>query len=460
MVTFADLTSPTKQELWAVLALRHAAGIGPRRAKRLVESFGSAFAAVDAGLASAEAWTARDLMSTRIAKSFATESWRAAATEEWKAIQKTGCAFLAWSDPQYPDVLRSLVDAPLLLYCKGNLALLNGPAVGVVGARNCTREGVAVSAFFSRGLTKAGVAVISGMAKGIDRAAHLAGLEGAGRSIAVLGTGIDVVYPPCNADLYELLGREGLIVSEFAPGSTPNPKHFPIRNRLISGLSQGVLVVEAAGRSGSLITARLALEQNRDVFAVPGHTMATVSAGCRELIRRGAKAVFSADDILQDLAPLLTLEARAALQKRQETLAGEHPAPARRQGNNPHEADLASAEAVLPSNELPWMAEAQPRRRAKANTSAPQPGRKRAVRSEQGQPSCITPAKAVPQQPMGLSAEESRILASLSTEEQHIDVLTRALGMDVAKLSGLLTVLEIRGLVLRKPGMLYSLPKA
>ncbi|MDL2291514.1 DNA-processing protein DprA, partial [Desulfovibrio sp. OttesenSCG-928-F20] len=316
MSTFADLSLDEQRELWAVLALRHAKGIGPCRARRLAEHFGSAFAAAEAGMSRPTAWAECGVTTKQTATAFALGHWRENAKGEWCALRKSGVSFIMWSDARYPSLLREINDAPLLLYYKGDLALLGGPALAVVGARQCTPEGIAVSAWFSRALSLAGVAVISGMAMGIDRAAHLAGLRGPGRSIAVLGTGIDVVYPGCNADLYALLRQNGLIISEYGPGVGPAARHFPIRNRIISGLSSGVLVVEAAGRSGSLITARLALEQNRDVFAVPGHTMAAVSEGCRELIRRGARPVFDADDILEDLAPLLELEARRALEKR------------------------------------------------------------------------------------------------------------------------------------------------
>ncbi len=158
-----------------------------------------------------------------------------------------------WSDAEYPEVLRQIIDAPLLLYFSGQLSLPRGPAVGVVGARDCTREGIAVSAFFARGLSRAGVAVISGMARGIDRAAHLAGLEGPGGTIAVLGSGLEQLYPKRHKRLAdEIVAKGGALVSEFPLNMKPWPSNFPRRNRIISGLSHGVLVVEATQRSGSL----------------------------------------------------------------------------------------------------------------------------------------------------------------------------------------------------------------
>lgn len=482
MACFTDLSPDAKKELWATLALRHTRDIGARRAKRLVEYFGSALAAAEAGLSSPRAWGTVKSIPQRAARDFAAENWRAGAAAEWTAVQRHGCSFLLWTDERYPDPLRQISDAPLLLYYKGDVSLLRGPAVAVVGARDCTREGVAVSAFFARGLSRAGVTVISGMALGIDRAAHLAGMEGPGKSIAVLGTGIDVCYPPHNRDLYELFGRQGLLLSEYSPGTGALAPHFPVRNRLISGLSQGVLVVEAAGRSGSLITARLALEQNRDVFAVPGHTMAGVSAGCRDLIRLGAKAVFNADDILHELAPLLALEAQNALEQRRREQAKMKKSPARNPAHDDHADILNNAEPVLPQGELPWIAGCSPasgsgRKKNRNGRATPT----RAAPPDSGQtvlcphpsfaPNTRLPEKAPgpcpytrpspvaarPSAPV-LSHEENRVIAGLSSRQTHIDALALTLDMDVSLLSGLLAVLEVRGLVRRAPGMFYSLP--
>jgi DNA processing protein len=443
MTTFTLLNDAERKELWACLALRHASGIGPLRAMLLAEDYGSALAAVEAALSVPAAWAERGLIPERIARDFAREQWREAARAEWNALRRSGFSFLLRGDPAYPPLLREIPDAPLLLYYKGNLELLRGPAVGVVGSRDCTREGLAVTAFFARALSRAGITVISGLAKGIDRAAHLAGLEGPGRSIAILGTGIDRLYPPHNADLAEKMETLGLLLSEFPPGTPAAARHFPIRNRLISGLARGILVVEAAARSGSLITARLALEQGREVFAVPGHTMAAVSEGCRSLIRQGAKAVFSADDILAELAPLLRPEVRKALDER--LADGDRrrkiPLP-RRRADNRHEDSLAKAESVLPEGDLPWLApeEAVLRRQDKAGP----PGR--------------NPAP-VPL-PENLEPPERAILEALKGGKAHIDELARRLDQEVACLSGRLLALEMRGLVIRLPGAIYARPEA
>jgi DNA processing protein len=442
MTTFALLSGSDRKELWACLALRHASGIGPLRAMRLVEAYGSALAAVEAALAVPAAWAERGLIPDRIARNFAREQWREAARAEWNAVRRSGFPFLLPGDPAYPPLLREIPDAPLLLYYKGNPELLRGPAVAVVGSRDCTREGLAVTAFFARALSRAGITVISGLAKGIDRAAHLAGLEGPGRSIALLGTGIDRIYPPHNADLAEKMETLGLLLSEFPPGTPAAPRHFPIRNRLISGLARGVLVVEAAARSGSLITARLALEQGREVFAVPGHTMAAVSEGCRSLIRQGAKAVFAADDILLELAPLLHPEVRKALDERlaEGDRRKRSPMP-RRKADNRHEDALAKAESVLPEGDLPWLApdEAALRRSGKAKVPERNPA-------------------PVPL-PGNLEPPEKAILEALKAGKTHIDELSRLLDQEVACLSGRLLMLEMRGLVTRLPGAIYARPE-
>ena len=561
LATFQELAPADRAELWACLALRYSRGLGALRIRRLLDVFGSAYAAVQACFASPRAWHDVGVASVYAGRDFIKEDWREQALQEWTALQREGCSFLLWNMPQFPLLLQEVADAPLFFYYKGDLSLLSNPTVGVVGSRRCTHEGLAVAAFFSRGLSLAGVTVISGMAKGIDRAAHVAGLKECGKSIGVLGTGVDVVYPPCNADLAEAMGREGLLLSEFAPGAAAASTHFPIRNRLISGLSRGVLVVEAAGRSGSLITARLALEQGRDVFAVPGHTTAACSEGCRDLIRRGAKAVFNADDILQELAPLLAQDAAKALELRQRRKP-----QAEKDASNAYAMQskaMEEAEAVLPEGDLPWRAPEEPAPTRKAKQAEEKKGIKTAKAGKSAaeqaalfsfqqdlffpyqavEGALLTPGGAArdpmrvlpdtapsgtagnavatlpepipgacgaalnhfsvpPAMPLsdpkntapkgtalkstaaecaesapvdtpeacqqraelllcalerlGLSAEELLVAQQLGART-HIDDVCRALGMAVPAVSSTLAMLEIRGVVQRHPGMVYSL---
>lgn len=211
----------------------------------------------------------------------------------------------------YPTNLKELPDAPVVLYVIGNVELLNEPQVGVVGSRRPTPGGRRVAKEFCEQLVRSGLVITSGMAMGIDAAAHQGALGCYGGTIAVLGTGVDQVYPVRHKDLYSLIANHGAVVSEFPLGTEPFAGNFPKRNRIISGLSLGVLVVEAAIESGSLISARLAAEQGRDVFAVPGSVINPLSRGCHKLIREGAVLVESADDILMELAPLLKQQLQA-----------------------------------------------------------------------------------------------------------------------------------------------------
>jgi DNA processing protein len=205
---------------------------------------------------------------------------------------------------RYPPLLAQIANPPECLWIRGDPSLLLRPAVAVVGARSATRDGLLMAAQIAGDLARSQLVVVSGLARGIDSAAHAAALDAGGTTIAVLGTGIDVVYPSENAGLHERIGQRGLIVTEFPPGAFANPAHFPQRNRIISGLSKGVVVVEAREKSGSLITARLAGDQGRDVMVVPGPAGTGQNRGGHALLRDGAKLVESAVDILQELGLL------------------------------------------------------------------------------------------------------------------------------------------------------------
>lgn len=210
-------------------------------------------------------------------------------------------------DDEYPPLLREIPDPPLALHYRGDLSLLRQPSVAVVGSRRATPYAVNAAAHLSRQLVASGLAIVSGLARGVDSAAHHATLDAGGTTIAVLGTGIDVVYPRSNLRLFRLIAEKGLIVTELAPGSPPKPEHFPIRNRVISGLTHGTVIVEATSRSGSLITARMAAEQNREVFAVPGSIFSAGSEGTHRLIQYGARLVHDANDVLDELPKTLGL---------------------------------------------------------------------------------------------------------------------------------------------------------
>lgn len=302
-VPFEQLSEEGRQEYWATLALRHTDGMGRRSIAKLLKAFGTAWNVCK----NIDHWGELGIGGAKV-RAFRKEEWRKEAKKEWEQAAQSDCAMVLWASPQYPACLRELSDAPSLLYARGLLSLLQGPCIGVVGTRVPTKDGRMLAENFGQALSLAGVTVVSGMALGIDRHTHQGALTGSGRSIGVLGTGIDRIYPASNEELFGQMARKGLLVSEFPPDTAPQAANFPVRNRIISGLSLGVVVVEAALRSGSLVTARLALEQNREVFAVPGRALSPHSLGCQNLVREGARAVFNAEDILADLAPLLKAE--------------------------------------------------------------------------------------------------------------------------------------------------------
>ena len=217
------------------------------------------------------------------------------------AARAGGIAAVPWSDRGYPALLAAIPDPPPVLWLRGDRSALDGPAVAVVGSRAGTAYACEVSRTLGADLASRGVTVVSGLARGVDSAAHRGVLAAGGRTIAVLGSGVDVVYPSEHADLAGEIVRRGLLVSEFPPGTTPRPAHFPMRNRLISGLSRAVVVVEASERSGSLITARLALEQGRDVMAVSGNVLSGRNRGAHALLRDGARIVETAVDVVEEL---------------------------------------------------------------------------------------------------------------------------------------------------------------
>jgi len=226
-----------------------------------------------------------------------------ATDERWLA--GPGRQLVTWGSPSYPALLAEIADAPLVLFVEGDCTALTLPQLAIVGSRNPTPIGRDTAAHFAGHLAAAGLAIVSGLALGIDAAAHRGAIEGGGRTIAVLGCGLDRIYPFENAGLARQVAARGALVSDLPTGTAPIKQHFPRRNRLISGLSVGTLVVEAALRSGSLITARLAAEQGREVFAIPGSIHSPLSRGCHRLIRQGAKLVETADDIFTELGALL-----------------------------------------------------------------------------------------------------------------------------------------------------------
>ncbi|MBT9540961.1 DNA-processing protein DprA [Thiobacillus sp.] len=280
---------------WLRLAL--APGVGNTSLIRLLTAFGSPEAVLASGRTALSAHLSSAQCDALLGEP---DAALLETTLTW--LDQPSNSLLTLADADYPTTLLEIGDPPAVLYCKGRRSLLGQPGLGVVGSRNATPQGVRDAEAFAHALSDAGFTIISGLALGIDAAAHRGGLAGAGSSIAIIGTGLDRIYPARNKALAHQLAENGLVISEFALGTPPLPGHFPRRNRLISGLSRGVLVVEAAPDSGSLITARVATEQGREVFAIPGSIHSPLARGCHALIKQGAKLVESAADILDELA--------------------------------------------------------------------------------------------------------------------------------------------------------------
>ncbi|BBL76527.1 DNA-processing protein DprA [Methylomagnum ishizawai] len=281
------------------LALHRAPLIGSRRFASLLSHFGTPKAVFEAGTA---AWTALKIPEKTIAY-FQNPDWGTVAHDlDWLNGSQRHC--LTLHDPRYPALLREIADPPPLLFVVGEPAALASRQVAMVGSRNPSASGRKAAHHLARELAAAGYGVVSGLALGIDAAAHRGALDGNGITLAVAGTGPDQIYPRQHRALaQEIVERGGAILSEFPPGTEPKAGNFPRRNRIISGLALGTLVVEAAEQSGSLITARLALEQGREVFAVPGSIYSPVSKGCNDLIQEGAKLVQSVRDIVEEFGP-------------------------------------------------------------------------------------------------------------------------------------------------------------
>lgn len=288
---------PHDGELGAWLRLSLVPGLGGRGMRRLLTELGlpSRIFAAGRGVLAA-------ISGESIAERILAHDSRASVDAALAWASQPGCAVVTLADAAYPPRLLEIPDPPAVLYVRGRAELLARDSLAVVGSRNATRQGLENAASFARAFGDAGLTIVSGLALGIDAAAHRGALDSAASTIAVLGTGIDVVYPPRNAELFAAIAERGALATEFPLGTPALAANFPRRNRLISGLARGVLVVEAALSSGSLITARMAADQGREVFAIPGSIHSPLAKGCHELIRQGAKLVESAQDVLDEIA--------------------------------------------------------------------------------------------------------------------------------------------------------------
>ena len=297
-------------------------------------------------LESVQAWQRRDCRHSVVAKARAIQ----------QACRAQGIWLLTPGDADYPEPLRHIHDAPVVLYCLGNRALLQREQIGIVGSRNATRAGLDHARGFAAALGGEGFVITSGLALGIDGAAHAGALDAGYPTLAVIGSGFDRLYPSQHRKLADRIVNHGLLMSEYPPGVRARAAHFPQRNRLISGMSRGILVVEAGLRSGSLITARLALEQGREVFAIPGSVHSPVARGCHHLIKQGARLVETVDDVLEELGTWWTPSGSAPPVTSRATPAGEleprEIAVLEALGYDPQSTDQLCSETGLPADQL------------------------------------------------------------------------------------------------------------
>jgi DNA processing protein len=394
-----------EQRSWVTLAL--VPGVGTAMFIRLLARFRTPEAVLTASRRSLE-----EVVGPKLAERITQYSDVADVAGQETAMAKWDASLVTLEDASYPLRLAEIYDPPLLLFVRGRMLEAEQPCVAIVGTRRATPYGVRMAEKFGRELAARGITVVSGMANGVDTAAHRGALEAGGNTIAVLGCGVDVVYPQQNADLMKEIIAKGSVVSQFPMGTTPSPGHFPYRNRIISGMSLGTLVIEAPLSSGALITARQAAEQGREVFAVPGQIGVINSQGPHLLIREGAKLVESVEDILVELE----LPASVRVEQR-------------------HQANFKSDER--PREPIP------PARPAIALMDKPQP---------------TPPPRVDPPKPSvsASTTEERRILDALSPNGSHVDEIAQVCRVSVSQALSALTLLELKGLVRQFSGKRFA----
>lgn len=297
------------------MALNAVPGLGNARIKKLIDRFGCAKTVFSS---SAKDLGSSGIVSSEIVNLIKTLDVDDYLKQEAQLIKRFGTEVVAFTDEQYPKNLKEIPDCPVLLYCKGNISKLDHLAVAVVGSRKASMYGQATAEKLGTNLAELGIAVVSGMARGIDTCAHRGALKAKGITAAVLGCGLSHIYPPENKKLFDQIAEQGTVISEFSMATPPAAYHFPQRNRIISGLSLGVVVVEASFKSGALITSDFALEQGREVFAVPGKIDNPAALGVNRLIQQGAKLINGVEDIIEELKPHLQLPVERSIQKEEE----------------------------------------------------------------------------------------------------------------------------------------------
>jgi DNA processing protein len=388
-------------------------GVGYQTIQRLLTAFGSAQRALDATL---EELTQVEGLTANISQQLVSGKSRVSVDQELELIEAHNCHVLAINDSAYPMLLKEIADPPPLLYVRGELGQPDAPSITIVGTRSPTNYGKTISRQLSQQLAESGITVISGFARGIDTCAHQGALQANGRTIAVLGNGLSQIYPAENRELADEIMKSGALISEFPMAMSPFPKNFPRRNRVVSGMSSGTVVVEASIRSGSLITARHAAEQGREVFAVPGQIFSNQSKGSHQLINQGAKLINAIDDIWEAF-------------------------PNRR----------LTPSLTSPPIQLPLDQNDSARGRVNSNLFAEVSARDTSIGSTGT--SSANPSVQATQQ---LSTDERAILEAIGVPCSHIDQIARTTALPMNKVSSALVMLELKGIVQQMPGKQFA----
>ncbi len=390
------------ERLHETLLLSFAPGIGPAAVNALLEALPEPGSLLDATVSDLRAVGASDRLAEAVRSARGNDAYR----RELDRCHACGVRLVTPMSDDFPTLLRHIDPVPPVLWVRGRIEAMSGTMISIVGARRCSPYGRRLATDLAADLARAGVTVASGMARGVDTAAHLGALEARAPTIAVLGCGVDVIYPRQNRELARRIFESGCLVSEFPLGAAPLRYHFPRRNRIISGLARGVVVVEATHKSGSLITADWALDQGRDVFAVPGHVGAELTRGTHKLLREGAKLVETAGDILEET----------------------------------HGPDIMNDSA---RHHAPY-----PENSSAGNVNAPcSPA---VVTDREG--TTESPGATATETAVELGPRETRILSLMSADGTHIDELIDRSGYPAAVVSALLTLLEMKGRTRQLPG--------
>lgn len=416
------------------LALKSVPGVGNHLYKQLIERFSTpekVFSAAEAELIAVEGVSPKLARAVRVHR-----RPDAAVRAEIQRAGDLGCRIITFNDPEYPSLLRHIHDPPPYLYVRGRLATLEN-GIAVVGARKASSYGMAAARRLARELSEMGWTIVSGMARGIDTSAHKGALDGAGRTVAVMGSGFAEIYPPENRVLFDRICEQGAVISEFPVQEPPNAYNFPARNRIISGMTLGTVVVEASSKSGSLITARLAAEQGREVFAVPGSIHSHTSEGTHNLLKQGAKLVTTVEDIIEEFPRFQGRTIKHGTAAGVETTGSS--------GVNSGDRPVLRGEDAW-SGELPIGSDSD----VGGNIVGVSVGRS-AGRSAD------TATRGPAGVSTGLTPDQAGVLEIIDAYPVHIDDLCRRAGMDIGRLSGLLLNLELKGLIYQRPGKYFCL---